>query len=576
MRNHASLTSRARLLCSLLIAGCAAEGSSEGSIAEPDDEPTEVRAPEPDVRYLTPVQHLTRASMALRGQRPSLDELAAVREDPRWVEAIVDYYLTTPELGVTMRELHEQSLLSGIDPVIYPAGFPAIGALATRTLQEINESIVEAPLRLIEHVIMTDRPYSEIVTADYALANDVVATVWGMAYDPEGSRWQRTSYEDGRPMAGILSDSFLFTRHSTTYSNKSRGRANVISRALLCYDFLEREIPIDSSIDLADPDAVADAVRSNPACVSCHQTLDPLASYFSSYYPIYVPQDLEQYPFRFYSRAFADVFRAADHAGYFGIAEGDVRELGQRIAEDPRFSLCAAERFFGFLARVDREQIPEDVLAELQGVLLDHGMNARALAKAVVMSDAFRASHADSDEAAGDLSGLKKASPEQLARAVEALTGFRWRTELPIPIGDGAGLVGEVDLMDDAFFGFKVLAGGIDSNSVTRPSRTMSATVTLAVEALAARAAQAVVAGDFAKAPAERRLLTRVEPQDDDAALVREQVEELFTRFYGEADESVEEAVRLFFAVREASGDGARAWQLTLYAMLQDARFVYY
>jgi hypothetical protein len=131
-------------------------------------------------------------------------------------------------------------------------------------MQAINTSIIEAPLRLIEHVVMLDRPYTEIVTADYTLADDVVATVWGLPYDVDGARWQETRYPDARAHAGILSDSFLFTRHSTTYSNKSRGRANAISRALLCYDFLSREIPVDSGIDLADPAAAP--TRSRAPC----------------------------------------------------------------------------------------------------------------------------------------------------------------------------------------------------------------------------------------------------------------------------------------------------------------------
>lgn len=533
------------------------------------------------VAYLSPTEHLTRASIALRGVRPSLDELAAVRKDARYVEAIVDYYLTTPEFGATIRELHEEALLTSVDPVIYPAGFPAIGPLAGRSLQALNSSVIEAPLRLIEHVVVSDRPYTEIVTANYAFADDAVAAVFGMPYDPNGPGWQETTFGDDRPAAGILSDSFLFTRHSTTYSNKSRGRANAISRALLCYDFLSREIPIDSGINLADPNAVSDAVRNNPACVSCHQTLDPLAGYFSPYYPIYVPSDLKQYPFQMYEPAFRQVFRAAD-PGYFGVASGDLGELGASIAKDPRFSLCAAKRFYSYLAEVELEAVPLELASQLQGVLIDSGMSAKALAKAVVMSDAFRSAYALSDEGADALVGLKKMRPSQLARSVAALTGYHFATTLPIEIVKGAGKVGDVDLMGDSFFGFKVLAGGIDGNSVTRPSHTWNATVALTVANLAARAADAVVDSDFAQAMAQkRRLLRSVEPSDSDESALRAQLAELETRFYGEAadpqSESVTSALELLRAASAANGgDGARAWKLTLSAMLQDIRMQFY
>jgi hypothetical protein len=543
--------------------------------------------PESNLIYLSPTEHLTRASLALRGLRPSRDELEAVAEDANWLEAIVDYYLTTPEIGPVIREMHEEALLTGVDPVIYPAGFPALGALAGRDLQAVNTSVVQAPVRLIEHVVLEDRPYTEIVTADYTYADDNVATVWGLPYQVGSETWQETRYEDGRPHAGILSDSFLFTRHSTTYSNKSRGRANAISRALLCYDFLAREIPIDSNIDLADPEAVANAVQDNPACVSCHQTLDPLAAYFASFYPIYVPSDLDAYPFSSYKAAFATVFRAAE-PGYFGVATGDLRDLGASIAEDPRFSLCAAKRFYSHLAQVDLSEVPDALASELQGVLLDSGMSAKALLKAVVMSDAFRVSHAKHDapaEVADSTRGLLRVRPSALARSVEQLTGFRWRTNLPIDIGTG-GQVGEIDLMADSFFGFEVLAGGMDGVSVTRPSTTTSATVTLVADNLASLAAEHVVEADFRESDkARRRLLTLVDPSTTDEASVKAQLADLSLMLYGEKlsadDASIAAASALFFDVLGPSAAPVpkqieRAWQITIYALLQDPRFLHY
>jgi hypothetical protein len=585
--------SRAALIAGALLCGTAFACSED--VAPSVEQPQAGTAGDGDgdgdtdpVIYLSPTEHLTRASLALRGLRPERDELEAVAEDPNWVEAIIDYYLTTDAIGPMIRELHEEALLTGVDPVIYPAGFPAIGALAGRDLQAINSSVVQAPARLIEHVVLQERPYSEIVTADYTLADDNVATVWGLAYDAGGPTWQETRYPDSRPHAGILSDSFLFTRHSTTYSNKSRGRANAISRALLCYDFLSREIPIDSTIDLADPAAVANAVEQNPACVSCHQTLDPLAAYFSTFYPIYVPSDLDGYPFSSYAPAFTQVFRATN-PGYFGVARGDLRELGASIAEDPRFSLCAAKRFYSHLAQVDLSEVPDTLASELQGVLIDSGMNAKALLKAVVMSEAFRVSHPRHDapdELAESTRGLKRIRPSALARSIEQLTGFRWKTRLPIDIGTG-GQVGEVDLMDDSFFGFEVLAGGIDGVSVTRPSTTTSATVTLVAENLAAHAAEHVVRADFAEPDAgKRRLLTLVSNTATEEATVRAQLVDLSLVLYGEllepSDASISDALTLFTTTLGPSSVAAtprqveRAWQLTLFAMLQDPRFLHY
>ncbi len=579
------------ITCALVLGACASEraptsmaSGDAGATASAGEAGT---APPADAEliYLSPTEHLTRASIALRGMRPARDELEAAAEDANWVEAIVDYYLTTPEIGAVIREMHEEALLTGVDPVIYPAGFPAIGALAGVDVQAINSSIVQAPVRLIEHVVLSDRPYTEIVTADYTLADQNVATVWGLEYDEGGPDWQETRWTDERAHAGILSDSFLFTRHSTTYSNKSRGRANAITRALLCYDFLESDIPIDIGIDLADPEQVANAIANNVACATCHSALDPLAAHFSSFYPIYVPSDLEAYPFGSFEPTFERVFRAAEPA-YFGEPSASLAELGAHIASDPRFSACAARRFYSHLAQVDLNDVPAALVDELEGALVASDMSTKALLKAVVMSDAFRVSHARTEEAGAHTAGLKRMRPSAVARSIEQLTGYRWRTRLPIDIGTGE--VGEVDLMNDSFFGFEVLAGGMDGISVTRPSTTTSATVTLVLENLAARAAEHAVSADFAEPDAsKRRLLRLVEPLTQDDAAIRAQLARLMLVMFGEAlepnDGAVSDAAELFAAALAArtsttidARDVARAWQLTLYALLQDPRFLHY
>jgi Protein of unknown function (DUF1585)/Protein of unknown function (DUF1588) len=555
-------------------------GSGGGAAAAGEGGAGEGGGAAANVQYLSPTQHLVRASMALRGLRPSLQELEAVQKNPKYVEAIVDYYLGTPEFGETMRELHAEVLLVGVDPILYPAGFPARGALSGMTMQELNRSIVDAPLRLIEHVIMEDRPYSEIVTADYTLADRTVATVWGMPYNEGGETWQETTYQDKRPTAGILSDSFVFTRHSTTFSNKSRGRANLVSRALLCYDFLSRELPIDTSIDLADEAAVTMAVKNNPTCSACHTSLDPLAAYFAPFRPIYLPSDIAAYPYSTYVPSYQEPFSVTD-PGFFGEPGKNVVDLGQAIAEDPRFARCAAEHFYTFLSQVDPLDAPAAVIEALQAEFIDRKMSAKALAKAVVMSDEFRASHADTDEDAEHLVGLKKASPEALARMFEDLTGFRWETTLALTIPGYTAPVGDVDLMNDGFFGFKVLAGGIDGQSVTRPSHTMSATVTLALQGLASRAAKHVVEGDLDTTDkAKRRLLTSFDPANTSEAAVRAQLAELSLRLYGDvvaADSTELDAAYTLFTEALSNGLGAeRAMTVTLYAMLQDPRMVYY
>src|SRR5262245_3160416 len=66
--------------------------------------------PTPATR-LTPTEHLARASLALRGVRPTLAELRAVAGDPGKLPALVDRYVESPEFAATIRELHNELLL---------------------------------------------------------------------------------------------------------------------------------------------------------------------------------------------------------------------------------------------------------------------------------------------------------------------------------------------------------------------------------------------------------------------------------------------------------------------------------
>jgi len=588
-----------------LASGCAgnepdaeggADDTTQGDATTEVDGTTEGDGPQ--LVPLSPTDRLTRISMALRGRRPALAELDAVEADPAALESIVDGYLDDPAFGETIRDLHNEALLVLIDYVVFPAGFPPLGPAAGSDVYGLNRAVSEAPLRLIEHVVMNDRPYDEIVTADYTVADDQVAAVWGLGAGGEGE-WVETRWEDGRGNAGVLTDSWLFQRHGSTASNANRGRANAISRALLCYDFAERDIVLDSNIDLADPDAVADAVQQNPACASCHQGLDPLASFFQDYFPQFLPSDIvevatdeddQTYPLpSHYPGIFTDVLGVPMRdRGFFGAAGGDLPALGQLIADDPRFSSCAARRFVAYFHQIDLEAVPPERVAQYQQILLESGMDAKAMTRAIVLDGAFAVSHVALEAGAdpelldpdADVVGVKKARPLQLRQLIEDLTGFRWRTDLTVvaspdlPYG-----LGHVDLMDDSFLGYAVLAGGLDSIYVTRPAHTYSASTSLVLRTLAQLAAGYVVDGDFATDAGNRRLLGLVEATTIDEATIRAQLVALHRRLYGtriEPDGIDADDGWALWSTAALAGGPERAWKVTLTAMLQDVQIAYY
>ncbi len=554
----------------LCLAACASDVRPAGDDGPPPDlSPTAV--------YLSPTQHLTRISLALRGMRPSLDDLHRVKDDPNVLPSIVDRYLDSPAFGETIKELHNETLLMRIEQPTFT--YPALGPLATATAREINSQF-EEPLELIEDIVMSGQPYTKIVTADYTMANGTTAAMWGLPHTGPADTWERTPFPDGRAPLGILATNSLYHRWRSTGFNYNRGRANLISRALLCHDFLSSDITVDTSVDLSDPDVVANAVVQSSSCAGCHQTLDPLASYLFTFRGSLAPVAVDAYPITYFTPATANRWKTANKRPpmFFGATTDGMPGLGTAITQDPRFARCTATRFASYFTEVPQSEVSTAWIARLQKALVDSSWNAKALVKAIVLSDEFRVSHDTDAKAAETTVGTLKARPEQLQRMLRDLTGFNWSTTTNANL---RGIpYGPANLLDSDFIGFRVLAGGIDSYFVTEYVHTMNATSSLVAKAAAAAAADFVVDHDQAAAAGDRTLFTEAAVTAADPDRVRAQLAYLHARIYGElvAPDSpeVDDTFALYSDAFAATNDRARAWKLTLVGMLSDFRSLFY
>ncbi len=606
--------------CCLLVACAREPGRAAGrrvADAAPASPPAAVKAvtvaaplpslaPAAELELLTPEAHLMRVAVALRGARPTPAELAAVRADPSAIAGIVDTYLAAPEFGAMVRDVWNEALLLRVDVGRFV--LPAVGPLADRgTEAEYLREVSEEPLRLIEYVAVNDRPFSEIVTADYAIASELAIAVWGatpLAADagaqlPAG--WKKVAWDSGQPMAGILSSGALWLRHPSNGTNNHRGQAELVSESLLCSGFLARDVPLFNNIDLSDEEVVKTALTTDPGCVSCHQTLDPLASHFFGFPKISSgnvrksyegdtcarPERGFCYPLTEYREKQAGLWRkrTGRAPNFFGLPSQDLRTLAAQIAEDPRFSMCAARRFYGYLMQVDPSDLPDASAAALQDVFIAGGLQVKPLIKAIVLSDDFRAVGARQGSAAAGLVGRKTTRPEQMERLIADLTGFTWMATPGAGAGKGAGKLakkvssfGEVALLSTDRFGYRAMAGGVEGFQVTEPSFAYNPTRMLVQQTLAAEAAAHVVEQDFAVAKGQRRLLQQIDEADTAAPAVRAQIAALYERVLGErvaADSPEVDAAHALFKRGLADGP-RRGWSLLVAALLQDPQVAYH
>ncbi len=182
-----------------------------------------------------------------------------------------------------------------------------------RFLNGIDRGLRESPLELIAFVVENDRPYSEILTADYMMTNSVAA----FAMDATGSfsepddygnfqpvtldrnyAWSRETKQEivveiqerriidpgtltyDYPHAGVLNTPSFLSRYPTTATNRNRARSR-----WTFFNFLDTDIEA-SAPRTNDPVALADTnnpTMNNSNCTVCHATMDPLAGAFQNY-----------------------------------------------------------------------------------------------------------------------------------------------------------------------------------------------------------------------------------------------------------------------------------------------------
>ena len=517
--------------------------------------------PAASVERLPPHRLVHRLSLDLRGVRPDPADVARVEADPTAYEDLVDEYLQDARFPARVGELFAEVYLTDteqyfINPLAYgvsdvptPVLLDAVGGEALAVLAEVTRA---------------DLPITELVTGDWTMANEVTARLWPLDYPADTTGWRRSQYTDGRPAAGVLAGTGLWWRYQSTDSNANRKRANQVSRIFLCNDYLVRPIDFDRNVNLLDEQAVADALRSNPGCASCHVSLDPLAAYFFGF-TSFNPDSTDAgryHPSR--ERMWEDMLGTPP--AYYGQPGSSLADLGRAIAADHRFPQCFVEQATALLLRREVELADFGRLGEHRDALIAGDLAVRPLVRSIVTSPEYTT--ATDEGLPGTGVPLKLVTPSLLASQVEGLTGFRFTA-------DGWDLLGSDQV------GFLTLAGGADGAFVTRHARDPNTTLLLVQERLAEAAADHVVSQD--RTAAEPRLFDQVSPDtavaDDPAAAVA-QIQSLHARLFGvdvAADgPEVTANLELWADLYAIEGAPDRAWTGLVSALLRDPDLLLY
>lgn len=392
-----------------------------------------------------------------------------------------------------------------------------------------NNSMARENLKLASYLVRNDRPFTEIVTADYMVMNPYTARAYGVEdirfEDPlNPNEWQMGRIP-AHPHSGVLTSPMWLNRFPTTATNRNRHRSRMVYWFFLATDVMKlADRPLDpTNITSFNP------TRENANCNVCHAVIDPVAGALQNWNEegSYQPPAEGWFP-EMYQPGFE-----ARELPYDGTQMAATQWLAQEIVNDRRFATAMVHHMYRgltgqepltFPTEPDSPTYQQDVIQyEVQDKVFDRiaqdfiesDYNLRIVFKELIKSKYFRAENVVGEEAdvvSEEVSRLgmgRMLTPELLDKKIEATLGVAW-----------ADRDGDRYLLDSNEY--RLLYGGIDSNDVTTRMTEPNGIMAGIQLRMANEMSCAVTAQDFTQPAEKRRLFPFVEPNIrpiDDAGL---------------------------------------------------------
>ncbi len=454
------------------------------------------------VEYGTPYEQVYKVTMALGARLPSNSEVAAVEaaadqagvtlalgtiadtlmNEEAFYERLQEIYndvLFTNKNQFSRGQPRNQFNLNGFVNRDYYESFS--GDLRNDLREAANYGIARAPVELIRYVVENDRPFTEILTADYMMVNPYSATVFGVdtgdagfpfSVDNNINNHDRDDFrpttvlqqDDGPglpvPMAGVVATHSWLDKYLSTNTNVNRHRARY-----LFYDFLGVDIEGLAPRDGLDLSNVIGSVPTyeDPQCTVCHNVMDPVAGLFKNRSNSGLYQGDRRWQHEFttngvprmlppgYTDDVADELPAAEYADALSW-------LMARVAADDRFAAQTVRIVFEGLTRIEASApSTTQFLTALKDDFVAGGFDLKSLVRDVVLSEYFAAENLDAAATPADFVDLgtgRLLTPEELDRKISAVIGdgYQWQS----PNSNGS--------LDSRYL---LIYGGIDSDGVT-------------------------------------------------------------------------------------------------------------
>ncbi len=504
-----------------------------------------------------------RLSIDLRGVLPTTSELDEVEAHPEDINALREQWLADPRFEERITQMYQERWRTAIDS--FHATVQDYG-LSHDEDYSFNRSVGEEPLRLVAHVVATDRSYADIVTADWTMANPMLASLWPLDYPAGATGWQVSRYTDQRPAVGVLATNGLWWRYNSPLFNENRQRAAAIFDLLVCRDVLSRPVILSTGLSISDS-STTDAIQNEPTCLACHSSIEPVAATLFGFTPFDDQSNFELQTYHPERENMGSTILNVTPA-WMGHPVSGLEELGAAIADDPRFVDCAVQTATEGLLRRQTDDSDVELLRQAREPFVNNGLHLKDVIRLVTQAPAYTVGSfaTGASQATIDRETTSRMLVASQLRSIDTdLAGLDWNYQ-------------GWDQLDNDTHGFRVLGGSVDGVTLTAPQRTPGLTWTMTFQRAGEESAGLIVDRDLADGATADLLVGATSATTPADAAFTTAVSAAWWRLLAErpSTSDVSGLASLWQSVVDAGGTPRDAWTAVVAVLLRDPDFVSY
>ncbi len=474
------------------------------------------------IALISPEKTLRSASFKLSGRAPTETELQNAGSI-NTIDSTLDTYMETEAFYQWIRRSFNDFLLTdkyldqrNIDGFMSGTDFPSRFWWRDEQPVESNDdwlrrqadyALSREPGNLIDHVIRNNRPFSEILTANYVLVNPFSARTYGMqnddfAFDDNDANLTReeilskyplnnlkevqVSQANGTliPHAGVLTTMSFMRRFPSTNTNLDRARSAKTQLFFFDTDILGLANRPIEAVDVIGNSAT----WTNPNCTVCHNVMEPISSTFSNWdnegrYRVGWRKELAAYT--------QEPGLSLDKKAPVSASDNLLQWMSKEMVKDDRFAMASVKIFVRAILGRDALRKPASdnlnytqalqaynyenaILVAIRNKFTSSGMNAKVIIKEIIKSPLFRASASTSGNTvlSQNLGQAKLITPEALNNKIHSVMGVYYTSNSYYRGAHHYGIYDDDNNSNPATHTllqstYRLLYGGMDSDGIT-------------------------------------------------------------------------------------------------------------